>query len=258
MTNEELVTLIKAGDRSKMFDLWQQNQGFICKKAQKILTALTDAGRCGADFDDLVQTAYIGLDKAVKAYDPDKGFAFITYFGKVLSSVLWNSVGFHDGAMSDALDNSISLETPLGNESDCETLEDVIADSADEAGEVIDDICMQQLHGIIEEVLSESEKTRADVIKMHFFLDMTNDEIAEKTAVPVCLVKQWLTIPALRRELKGLKADKYRSAIDQVLDLRTDFYKTGSAKNQSNPVEPLVEWREQQREKYTKRLFQDT
>ena len=73
MTNEQLVIRIKAGVcvAENMLQLWEQNRGFVATIARKF---------CGyAEMDDLMQEGYLGLCKAVDAYDPDEGAPFVNY-----------------------------------------------------------------------------------------------------------------------------------------------------------------------------------
>ena len=71
-TNEQLVTLIRAGEdpAGNMLKLWEQNKGFIAKMARKY------SGY--AEMDDLMQEGYLALNEAVEHY-ADKGAAFLTY-----------------------------------------------------------------------------------------------------------------------------------------------------------------------------------
>ena len=73
MTNEQLVIRIRAGldVADNMLQLWEQNRGFIATIAKKF------CGYC--EFDDLMQEGYLGLCRAVDAYDPDEGVSFINY-----------------------------------------------------------------------------------------------------------------------------------------------------------------------------------
>ena len=73
MTNEQLVIRIKAGVcvAENMLQLWEQNRGFVATIARKF---------CGyAEMDDLMQEGYLGLCKAVDAYDPDADVPFVNY-----------------------------------------------------------------------------------------------------------------------------------------------------------------------------------
>ena len=82
MTNEELVTAIRAGDNvtGNMALLYQQNEGFISKLALKY------SGY--AEYDDLMQEAYFGLCDAVWHYDPVVGVKFLTYAGHWLKQAM--------------------------------------------------------------------------------------------------------------------------------------------------------------------------
>lgn len=74
-SNEQLVVRIKAGIdvADNMFQLWQQNQGFVATIAKRF--------RGYEDMEDLMQQGYIGLCQAVDGYDPDEGVPFINYAG---------------------------------------------------------------------------------------------------------------------------------------------------------------------------------
>ena len=73
MTNEELVEQIQAGInvRGNLEVLYEQNKGLIYKTVNPFK-------KC-AEFDDLLQEAYIGLHEAVYAYKPGES-KFATYF----------------------------------------------------------------------------------------------------------------------------------------------------------------------------------
>lgn len=78
MTNEQLVTRIKAGIdiAGNMLTLWQQNLSLI--------GIIADKYKGLAEKDDLMQEGYIALCKAVDGYDPEQGVQFMSYAGKVI------------------------------------------------------------------------------------------------------------------------------------------------------------------------------
>lgn len=73
MTNERLVALIQARENAagNMLQLWEQNCKFIKMIAKEYW------GR--AELEDLEQEGYIGLCKAVEAYDTGSSVTFLTY-----------------------------------------------------------------------------------------------------------------------------------------------------------------------------------
>lgn len=73
MTNEQLVTMIKAGDdvAGNMLKLWEQNRPFIAMTARKF--------RGYEEAEDLQQQGYIALCDAVDGYRAEEGVPFINY-----------------------------------------------------------------------------------------------------------------------------------------------------------------------------------
>lgn len=73
MTNEELVTRIKAGidTADNMLALWQQNRCYIHSIAKRY--------QGNAEIDDLEQEGYLALYDAIDGYNVDSGYKFLTY-----------------------------------------------------------------------------------------------------------------------------------------------------------------------------------
>lgn len=73
MTNEELVEKIQVGEdvADNMLQLWQQNRGFIHK--------IVNQYKAFAEVEDLEQEGYLGLNEAVRHYNPDEGVTFLHY-----------------------------------------------------------------------------------------------------------------------------------------------------------------------------------
>lgn len=74
MSNEELVSEIQRGHNVKNYlsQLYLQNEPMLQKTARGFLGN-------GEELDDLVNTGWIGMQKAVNRYDPDAGASFLTY-----------------------------------------------------------------------------------------------------------------------------------------------------------------------------------
>lgn len=73
MTNEQLVLRIQNGENvaDNMLALYEQNRGIITKMAKRYSKY--------AEFEDLMQEGYIGLNSAVDAWDPECGVLFMSY-----------------------------------------------------------------------------------------------------------------------------------------------------------------------------------
>ncbi len=82
MENEALVKLIQKREqvRENMATLYQQNHGLIFGICRKYCPMWREpGGRLSPDMEDLLQQAYIGMDRAVKSYDPSAGTSFSTW-----------------------------------------------------------------------------------------------------------------------------------------------------------------------------------
>ena len=73
MTNEQLVTQIKAGENveENMEQLYNQVKSFIHTIAWKY--------RGSSELEDLEQEGYLALYPAIEGYDPAAGYKFLTY-----------------------------------------------------------------------------------------------------------------------------------------------------------------------------------
>lgn len=79
MTNEELIELIKEYPARKaeyMEELYNQNRGIIYKIAKRFAHSV--------DSEDLMQEAYIILDRTVTAFDSSLDFKFVSFLSKSL------------------------------------------------------------------------------------------------------------------------------------------------------------------------------
>lgn len=81
MSNEELVELIQEDiDREEnLTKLYEQNKGFLVTLAKKFIGL--------EEMEDLLQTAYVGLQRAVAGFNPGKG-TFISYAAFYVKSEL--------------------------------------------------------------------------------------------------------------------------------------------------------------------------
>lgn len=70
--NISLVRAAREGDTDAEAELLELNMGLVRRAAMRF------CGR-GTDYDDLLQIGTVGLLKAIRSFDPDRGFAFSTY-----------------------------------------------------------------------------------------------------------------------------------------------------------------------------------
>ena len=128
VSNEELVTLIQAGDRDRIVELWHQVQRMVYKQAARW------AGLGGTTIEDMTQAGFIAMLRAVDSYDPSRGTKFSTHLFQRLRAELSAATGQHTKqARLDPLQNAVSLDAPLTDDDDSDTFADLIPDPAAEA-----------------------------------------------------------------------------------------------------------------------------
>mgnify|MGYP001333509709 CR=1 FL=1 len=87
MTNEELVQCIQDGEKGLSGQLWANVEKLVHLLANRLYTAYRE--RCearGIDREDIRQEGFLAMMDAVGAYDPSRGFAFVTYLHHPLAN----------------------------------------------------------------------------------------------------------------------------------------------------------------------------
>lgn len=128
MTNEELVSVIRAGAQEKSLELLEQNAGIMRRVALRYWP-IAQRNR-GADFDDLLQAAALGLLAAVDAWDEDRG-KFLTVAVFYMQKELCALLGLRGRERLENAAPPVSLFSPVDpseEEGDC--LAEFIPDAA--------------------------------------------------------------------------------------------------------------------------------
>ena len=129
MTNEELVALIQGGDRDKLEQLWGQVERFVAAQANKRL--VLSGGLGGVEFGDLYNAGYIAVVAAADTYDPAAGRAFIGWLALALKTAFSQAAGIRSRRQArDPIHQAHSLDAPVGEDTDGNTLADLQADPA--------------------------------------------------------------------------------------------------------------------------------
>lgn len=148
MTNEELVTEIKAGrnEKENMTALWQQNEGFVRQKAYRY--------RFYAEFEDLMQEGYIALYNAVQKFNPAAGVKFITFLSYCLDTTMSRYISTQNvirlPAVEDALIRKYNravneIYTNTGREPGREEIKAHLGVSDEEIEKIEKNVCIRQV-----------------------------------------------------------------------------------------------------------------
>ena len=176
MSNEELAVLIQDGDNARILELWQQCNAFIWKQARREIYRLE--GRRGVDVNDLAQSGFLAMLDAVKSFDANAGFAFMTWLGFKIKTAFQEATGCRtERQRREPIDCAVSLETPLTDEENGDVLGDVIPDQAaelafDEVSEA-DMVC--RLHDVLENALATLPQEQADALRTKYYEERPAD-----------------------------------------------------------------------------------
>lgn len=247
MSNEELAARIQAGERDLIPELWEQVQRFVLMKAKQRYI-LTD-GYGGVEVEDLAQSGFLALLEAVEDFKPDGEYKFLSYLGNHLKRTFAEAGGYRTSRRN-PLDNCISLDTPLGDDSDGATLLDFQADPADPFNGVEQRMWLEQLRAALNLAMSNclSERER-DTLHRRYWLNQELATVGEAEGVSPERIRQ-----IEKRAIRKLKWNRSRYGLDHFMEERTPYFArvgtTSFNTTHTSAVELAVMKRETLQEKF--------
>ena len=191
MTNEELALQIRAGERGRITELWARVRRFALWRARRWAAF----GR-GVTVDDLEQEAFIALLDALERWREADGPLLSVYALRLKAAFTAATGRRTQRDRLDPLDRALSLDAPLNDDPDADTLEAVVEDPAGaaaiEEAEAHSD--HQQLH---DHALGALPAEQREVVRRRYYRGQTVAEIATATGVPEKEVRK-LEAAALR------------------------------------------------------------
>jgi RNA polymerase sigma factor (sigma-70 family) len=181
MSNEEFAVAIKSGHTELLPQLYEQTYKLLRLISIKLywlnVNRLTSAG---IEPDDIYQESYFALTNAIRAYDPNNGFAFNTY----LKFHLKNRIRSLIGKPNDAALHSTSLDEPITGDNDgeqlllCDTITD--PDSEAEIIGVVENEYRRQLHVTLDKCLDRLNPAEKEAITGYYYNNESFQTMAEK------------------------------------------------------------------------------
>lgn len=183
MSNEEIVLEIQSGETGRMWQLWEQVERLVKWKANRAIAALDESTL--VEFDDLFNSGYIALTRAVETYKPECG-AFSTWFMFYLKTAFEEATGYRTKkGRNDPIRHAVSLSLQINEDPEGSTLEDVITDPAGVAAleSAEDRVFIEQLSSAIKTVLYELPELQRDILRHRFFEVQTVKETSENLQI---------------------------------------------------------------------------
>lgn len=182
-TNEELAVLIKDGKTELYTELWENCKDLISLIAHKHFTVNYD--RCisaGVTVDDIIQSGYFALIEAVKYFDTESGYKFVTYLNLPLKRQINTLLGY-TSSYRDSLDYSTSLDVPINDDIGERTLGDTIIDEDSELPfiNVENNIFNTQLKAALNSAIETLPERERPVITDFYFNNLSLREIKRRS-----------------------------------------------------------------------------
>lgn len=215
-SNEELAEAIKSGETELIELLWDQVQGLVKWKADRLMTVLELQDNCrGLEFEDLLQTGFIAMVEAVGTFNIDSGL-FSSWLFYHLQRAFAEATGYRTKRRrSDPINATTSLDLPLSDEADAAALHEIIPDPEAEAAlvDVEEKIWHEQLHEALENVLAELPEKSSTVLRLRYYQNQTLAAVGDVFNVGTEMARQ-LELQALRQLRKPRISRRLRSFYD--------------------------------------------
>ena len=250
MTNEELVLLIKNGDRAYYAELWEQVRLYVKARAKFFYKNGVNFIRC--EIDDLIQAGYLAMVDAVETYDPERA-SFITHFTFYLrTAFIDTAIGCTAKKRNDPLFSALDLYGDVYGDGGT-TLEEITPGCAPDPEErSLDAVYNMELRAALYAVMDRNLTPREkDILQRHFMQGQTIKACAEIHGISqqAAAAAQQSALRKMRRNNRELKS---------YVDNLTPYYLGIGAKNYHNkgysPVERLAELRERLEKMYMNRF----
>ena len=176
----KIAVSVQSGD-GDVLALWGMCRRYAMQQATRWFRAFEGSG--GVELDDLEQSAFIGLLKAVQTWKPESG-AFSTWYTIQLKAVFVEAYGMRTKrTREDPLNKyHLSLDTPLDeNEDGSFTIADVLPDEA--AEEAFEDIEQRDFQQAVQAALAQLTDAERDAIISEFWLGQKPDAKARREAI---------------------------------------------------------------------------
>lgn len=183
MSNEELALAYQAGNRQALHELWMQVEKLAVRMVKPYL-GLARQNKV-IDYEDLMQAAFLGVERAASAYRLDEG-RFTTVMGFYVKNAVRGLLGLHGRVRREHYE-AVSTSTPLGDEGTA-TIEDTLADNnlPDEDGDMYRDDVIREVRAAINRL----DMAQAQVIRGYHLEGAKLAALAEELGVTVETVKQ--------------------------------------------------------------------
>lgn len=190
MTNEQLALRAKKDDAVAQETLFLKIQPLLYHLASSYFPLCT---RAGITVEDLKQDLYFAFLQAIKAYDPQKQYAFNSYLNLSIRSICRTALGIRNKQFPPT---TVSLDTPIHEDL---TLWDTLIDTNIDLQSRLD---KSDLYQSIKSAIASLPRIQQQVIFFRYIKGMSAAKTANKIGVPIARIHtlQRTALLKLRRQ----------------------------------------------------------
>lgn len=176
MSDEDLINVIKSGDKSALEFLISKYKELVNMKVSKFFMI-------GAEKEDIVQEGLIGLFKAVKSYNPEKQNSFKTFANLCIERQLITAIKSSNRQKHMPLNSYLSLNVAAYEEDEDSSLLEVF--DAHQMEDPLDTITKKEYYQIVENAIDKSLSDFEKQVLNRYMQGESYLQIAEKLDTPV-------------------------------------------------------------------------
>ena len=176
MTDEELINLIKSGNKHALNFLLEKYKELVNMKVSKYYII-------GAEKEDITQEGMIGLFKAIKSFNNQKQNSFKTFANLCIERQLITAIKTSNRQKHMPLNSYLSLNTAAYEEDDTITLLDVFDSHSIE--DPLDTITKKEYYKTVENNIEKSLSKFEKKVLENYMNGDSYIKIAEKLDTPV-------------------------------------------------------------------------
>lgn len=176
MSDEELIEIIKSGDKHALNFLLERYKELVNMKVSKYYIV-------GAEREDIFQEGMIGLFKAIKDYNNDKQNSFKTFANLCIERQLITAVKTSNRQKHQPLNSYLSLNTQAYEDDDSEALIDIF--DAHTVEDPLDTITKKEYYKFIEDNIDKNLSTFEKQVLQKYAQGKTYIDIAQQLNTPV-------------------------------------------------------------------------
>lgn len=203
MTNEQLVEQVKHGENSQANEL-------LYLKMQRLIYWISQKYKGLAEMDDIQQEGYIGLLAAIEHYNSDFHVKFSTYAKVCIERHIQRYIGRERYKK-----HVVSLSSPIGEDTEDITLEEIIPDKQDIEHDVVESVYLEQLKNALWDAVSSLPEIQSAVITEVYREGMTRKAAGEHIGISADKVV-YQEGRALERLRYGKNVKRLRAFYDEI------------------------------------------